>query len=130
MTRELPHLKADAHLRRVEAALKNAVVVFHPDVDFTDIWVEPCTSWSGGDMIEVWAVYGGDTGDLAVPAKHSLRTRILEVRWGMGVDAFPNMHLVAEADAKDHAPEAAWPSPRTSFPPARAHRSGWTFDAP
>ena len=99
------HLKADTHLREVEAAIKDAVVVFHPGVDFTDIWVEPRTSWCGGDMIEVWAVYDGDTSDLAVPAKHSLRTRIQDILWDMGVDAFPNTHLVAKADAKDLTPE-------------------------
>ena len=98
-------MKADAHLRDVEAAIKDAVVVFHLGVDFTDIWVEPRTSWSGSDMIEVWAVYDGDTGDLAVPAKHSLRTRIQDILWDMGVDAFPNTHLVAKADAKDLTPE-------------------------
>ena len=101
----VPHLNADTHLGEVEAAIKDAVVVFHPGVDFTDIWVEPRTSWNGSDMIEVWAVYDGDTGDLAVPAKHSLRTRIQDILWDMGVDAFPNMHLVAKADAKDLKPE-------------------------
>ena len=99
------HLKADTRIGEVEAAIKDAVVVFHPGVDFTDIWVEPRTSWSGSDMIEVWAVYDGDTGDLAVPAKHSLRTRIQDILWDMGVDAFPNTHLVAKADAKDLKPE-------------------------
>ena len=98
-------MNADTHLREVEVAIKDAVVVFHPGVDFTDIWVEPRTSWSGSDMIEIWAVYDGDTGDLAVPAKHSLRTRIQDILWDMGVDAFPNMHLVAKADAKDLKPE-------------------------
>ena len=103
--RGVPHLNADTYLREVEAAIKDAVVVFHPGVDFTDIWVEPRTSWNGSDMIEVWAVYDGDTGDLAVPAKHSLHTRIQDILWDMGVDAFPNMHLVAKADAKDLKPE-------------------------
>ena len=101
----VPHLKADTHLGEVEAAIKDAVVVFHPGVDFTDIWVEPRTSWSGSDMIEVWAVYDGDSGDLAVPAKPSLHTRIQDILWDMGVDAFPSMHLVAKADAKDLKPE-------------------------
>lgn len=98
-------MKADEHLQEVEAAIKNAVAVFHPGVNFTHIWVEPRTSWSGSDMIEVWAVYDGDTGDLAVPAKHSLRTRIQDILWDMGVDAFPNTHLVAKADAKNLTPE-------------------------
>ena len=98
-------MNADTHLQRVEAAIKDAVVVFHPGVDFTDIWVEPRTSWSGSDMIEVWAVYDGAPGDLAVPAKHSLRTRIQDILWDMGVDAFPSMHLVAKADARDLKPE-------------------------
>ena len=93
------------HLRDVEAAIKDAVVVFHPGVDFTDIRVEARTSWSGSDMIEVRAIYDGDTRDLAVPARHSLRTRIQDILWDMGVDAFPNMHLVAKADAKDLKPE-------------------------
>ena len=69
-------MHVDTHLREVEAAIKDAVVVFHSGVDFTDIWVEPRTSWDGSDMIEVWAVYDGDTGDLSVPARSSLRTRI------------------------------------------------------
>jgi len=98
-------LKADAHLRPVEAAIKNAIVVFHPAVHFTDIRVESFTSWCGDDMIEIWAVYDGDTNDLAVPAKHSLRTRIQDILWDMGIDAFPNMHLVAKADTRDLTPE-------------------------
>ena len=49
--------------------------------------------------------HDGDTGDLAVPARHSLRTRIQDILWDMGVDAFPNMHVVAKADAKDLKPE-------------------------
>ena len=101
----VPRLNADTHLAEVEAAIKDVVVVFHPGVDFTDIWVEPRTSWSGSDMIEVWAVYDGDSGDLAVPAKHSLRTRIQDILWDMGLDAFPSVHLVAKADAKDLKPE-------------------------
>ena len=98
-------MNADTHLRRVEAAIKDAVVAFHPGVDFTDIWVEPRMSWYGSDMIEVWAVYDGDTNDLAVPTKYSLRTRIQDILWDMGVDAFPNTHLVAKADAKDLSAE-------------------------
>jgi len=99
-------LKADAHLRQVEAAIKDAIVAFHPDADFVGIRVEPRTSWCGSDMIEIWAVYDGDANDLAVPAKHSLRTRLQDILWDMGVDAFPNMHLVAKADAKDLTPES------------------------
>ena len=99
-------MNAGTRLRDVEAAIKDAVVVFHPGVDFTDIWVKPRTSWSGSDMNEVWAIYDGGTGDLAVPARHSLRTRIQDILWDMGVDAFPNMHLVANADAKDIKPES------------------------
>ena len=99
------HLKADTQLGEVEAAIRDAVVAFHTGVDFTDIWVEPRTSWYGDEMIEVWAVYDGNIGDLAVPSKHSLRTRIQDILWDMGVDAFPSMHLVAKADAKDLKPE-------------------------
>ena len=34
------------------------------------------------------------------------RVRSISVTgWDMGVDAFPNIHLVAKADAKDLAPE-------------------------
>ena len=98
-------MKTDTHLQAIEAAIKDAVVAFHPGVDFTDIWVEPRTSWSGSDMIEVWAVYNGDTNDLTVPTKHSLRTRIQDILWDMGVDAFPSTHLVAKTDAKDLSPE-------------------------
>ncbi len=98
-------MNADTNLREVEAAIKDAVIVFHRGVDFTDIWVEPRTSWSGGDMIEVWAIYDGDTGDLAAPAKHSLRTRIQDILWDMGLDAFPSVRLVAKADARDLKPE-------------------------
>ena len=101
----VPRLNADTQLGEVEAAIKDAIVVFHPGVDFTDIWVEARTSWSGSDMIEVWAVYDGDSGDLAVPAKHSLRTRIQDILWDMGLDAFPSVHLVAKADARDLKPE-------------------------
>ena len=64
-------MKADAHLRQVEAAIKDAIVAFHPDADFVGIRVEPRTSWCGSDMIEIWAVYDGDANDLAVPAKHT-----------------------------------------------------------
>ena len=94
-------MRADTHLGEVEAAIKDAVVVFHPGVDFTDTWVEPRTSWSGSGMIEVWAVYDGD---LAAPAWHSLRTRIQDILWDMGLDAFPSVRLVAKADAKDLKP--------------------------
>ena len=97
-------MNADVHLRKLEAAIKDAVIIFHPGVAFTDIWVEPRTSWCGDDMIEVWAVYDGETDDLGVPAKHSLRTRIQDILWDMGVDASPNTHLVAKADAKDLKP--------------------------
>ena len=51
-------------------------------------------------MIVVWAIYDGDTGDLAVPAKHSLRTRMQDILWDKGIDAFPTIHLVAKADAQ------------------------------
>ena len=56
-------------------------------------------------MIEVWAVYDGDTNDFTVLAKHSLHTRIQDILWDRGVDAFPSMHLVAKADAKNLKPE-------------------------
>ena len=104
MARWGTHLNADTNLREVQAAIKDAVIVFHPGVDFTDIWIEPRTSWSGSDMIEVWAIYDGDTGDLAAPAKPSLRTRIQDILWDMGLDAFPSVHLVAKADARDLTP--------------------------
>ena len=98
-------MQAETRLREVEAAIRDAVVIFHPGVDFTDIWVKPRTSWSGSDMVEVWAIYDGDTGDLAVPAQHGLRTRIQDILWDMGIDAFPSMRLVAKTDAKDLTPE-------------------------
>ncbi len=101
----VPLLNADTNLREVEAAIKDAVIVFHRGVDLIDIWVEPRTSWSGSGMIEVWAIYDGDTGDLAAPAKHSLRTRIQDILWDMGLDAFRSVHLVAKADARDLKPE-------------------------
>ena len=91
--------------RRIEAAIKDAVVLAHPDVVFTAVWVAPRTSWCGDDMLEVWAVYDGDTDDLAVPSKPSLDTRIQDILWNLGVDAAPSMHLVARADAKDLKPE-------------------------
>ena len=87
--------------RRIEAVIKDAVVLAHPDVVFTAVWVEPRTSWCGDDMLEVWAVYDGDTDDLAVPSKPSLDTRIQDILWDLDVDAAPSMHLVARADAKD-----------------------------
>ncbi len=67
-------------------------------------------------MIEVWAIYDGDTGDLAAPAKHCFRTRIQDILWDMGVDAFPNMRLVAKANARDLTPDrlTSSPLPRTS----------------
>ena len=69
--------------RRIEAAIKDAVVLAHPDVVFTAVWVEPRTSWCGDDMLEVWAVYDGDTDDLAVPSKPSLGTRIQDILWDL-----------------------------------------------
>ncbi len=98
-------MKTDTRLRDVEAAIRDAVATLHPGVDFTDIWIKPRTSWSGSDMVEVWAIYDGDPCDLALPAKHSLRTRIQDILWDMGIDAFPNTHLVARADARDLTPE-------------------------
>ena len=99
-------MKTDTHFRDVEAAIRDAVATFHPGAHFTDIWIKPRTSWSVSDMVEVWAIYDGDTGDLAVPARHSLRTRIQDILWDMGIDAFPNTHLVVRADARDLTPES------------------------
>ena len=43
--------------------------------------------------------------DLSAPATPSLRTRIQDILWDMGVDAAPSMHLVAKSDAEDIEPE-------------------------
>ena len=89
------------NLRRVEAEIKKTVMSAHPGVAFTNIWVEPRKSWCGDDMIAVWAIYDGETQDLSAPDKPSLRTRIQDILWSMDVDAAPQTHLVAKADAED-----------------------------
>ena len=89
----------------VQAQIKDAVQVAHPGVSFTDIWVRPCTSWSGGPMVEVWAVYDGEPTDLGVPTHPTLETRLQDILWNLDVDAAPLTHLVAKSDAKEWRPE-------------------------
>ena len=91
--------------RRIELAIRDTLTHMHPGVNFIHIWVKPCTSWCGGEMVDVWAIYDGDTTDLALPAKPSLGTLIQEILWNMDIDASPRTHLVAKADAKDLRPE-------------------------
>ena len=98
-------LTTDDVLRNVEPSIRDAVATSHPGVVFTNIWVKPRTSWCGGDMVDVWAVYEGDIEDLGVPTKPSLATLIQDILWNMGLDASPSTHLVAKADAKDLSPE-------------------------
>ena len=98
-------ITTDENLRQIEAAIRDMVILSHPNVVFTHIWVEPRISWCGSDMIDVWAIYDGEIVDLAVPDKPSLGTRIQDILWNMGVDASPNTHLVAKSDAKDLRPE-------------------------
>ena len=88
-------------LREIEPSIRDAVSTAHPRVAFTDIWVKPRTSWCGSDMLDVWAVYDGDIGDLGTPAKPTLSTLIQDILWNMGLDVSPSTHLVAKADAKD-----------------------------
>lgn len=95
----------DEVLRKVEPSIRDAVAIAHPGVVFTNIWLKPRTSWCGSDMVDVWAVYEGDIGDLGAPGKPSLATRIQRILWNQGIDASPSTHLVAKADAKDLKPE-------------------------
>ena len=95
----------DEVLRRIEPSIRDAVSTLHPGVVFTDIWLTPRTSWCGGDMIEVWAIYDGEVDDLGVPTRPTLTTLIQDILWDAGLDAFPSTHLVAKADAKDLSPE-------------------------
>ena len=92
------------NLRPIEGAIRDTVMIMHPGVVFTDIWIEPRKSWCGSDMVDVWAIYDGDIADLAVPGKPSLGTRIQDILWNMGVDASPSTHLVAKTDAKGLKP--------------------------
>ena len=91
----------DESLRHVEAAIKDAVILAHPGVAFTDFWLEPRTSWCGSDMMDIWAIYEGGVADLSAPAKPTLYTRIQDILWDMGLDAAPNMHLVAKSDIEE-----------------------------
>ena len=100
-------MTTDEFLHEVEPSIGDAVAISHPGVVFTNIWLQPCTSWCGSDMVDVWAVYEGDIADLRAPAKPSLATRIQDILWDMGVDASPGTHLVAKADAKDVSPETS-----------------------
>ena len=92
-------------LLKVEPSIRDALATSHPGVEFTKIWVNPRISWCGSDMVDVWAVYDGDIGDLAPPTKPSLSTLIQDILWDSGIDASPSTHLVAKADAKDLSPE-------------------------
>lgn len=94
-------LSTDESLRHVETAIKDAVVLAHPGVAFTDFRLEPRTSWCGGDMMDIWAIYDGDVADLSAPTKPSLLTRINDILWDMGFDVAPNMRLVALSDIKE-----------------------------
>ena len=114
----VPHLNADTDLREIEAAIKDAVVVFHPGVDFTDIWVVPRTSWSGSDMIEVWAVYDGDSRPCFAPASRKLLWDRASTR-----SRACGRH---SADAKAAARADSSPPPR-SGPWDRAHRLSRTL---
>ena len=77
-----------------------------PGAVFTDIRVKPRTSWCGDDIVEVWAIYeGDDIEDLGPRTKPSLRLRIHDILWDVGVDAVPSTHLVSKADAEDLSPE-------------------------
>ena len=96
----------DDVLRKIEPSIRDAVSTTHPGVVFTDIWIKPRTSWCGSDMVDVWAVYEGDIGDLVTPAKPSLSTLIQDLLWNMGLDASPSTHLVTKADAKDLSRES------------------------
>ncbi len=89
------------NLRKVEATIKNAVVLAHPGVVFTDFWVEPRTSWYGDDMMDIWGIYDGDVTDLSPPTKPSLDTRIQDMLWDMGLEAAPNLRLVAKSDLEE-----------------------------
>lgn len=93
------------NLRRVEAEIKKTVEGAHPGVAFTNIWIEPHKSWCGGDLIDVWAIYDGETKDLSAPTTPSLRTLIQDILWSMDVDAAPQTYLVAKSDFEDSEPE-------------------------
>lgn len=86
------------NLRQVEAAIKNAVVLEHPGVTFTDFWLEPRVSWCGNDVVEVWAIYDGEVTDLSVPTTPTIRTRIQDILWDKGLEAVPSLRLVAKSD--------------------------------
>lgn len=106
---ELKHFPietADQLMHKIESSVRDALSLSHPGVVFTDVWSKPRTSWCGADMVDVWAIYDGDIGDLSAPAKPSLATLIQDIFWNMGLDASPSTHLVAKADANDLSPEA------------------------
>ena len=75
----------------------------HPGVNFTDIWIDPKTSWCGSEMIDVWAIYDGDVADLAPPdlTRDSLLMLMQDIIWDSGLDAFPGLHLVAKSDVEE-----------------------------
>ena len=89
----------------IQARIKETVRVAHPGVVFTDIWLRPRAFWSGGDMVEVWAVYDGQPADLGTPVGPMLETRLQDLLWDLDLDATPLTHLVAKSDAKDLRPE-------------------------
>ncbi len=84
--------------------IQEAVKGEHPGVHFTDIWIDPRVSWCGSDMIDVWAIYDGEVEDLAPPpsAGPSLLSRMQDMIWDSGVEAFPGLHLVAKSDLEEH----------------------------
>lgn len=88
----------DESLREVEAAIKNAVVLAHPGVTFTDFWVEPCTSWYGDEMMEIVGIYDGDVADLSPVTGPSLNTQIHDMLWDMGLKMAPLLCLIAKSD--------------------------------
>lgn len=76
-----------------------------PDITFTDIWVRPGMSSYGDEVVEIWAIYEGDVGDLQVPAKSSFRSNVQDMLWEMDLDAFPKTHFITKSEAKDWRPE-------------------------
>ena len=98
-------IERSGRLPEVAEMVRRAVREAYPLVSFGEIFVLPCISPYGDEMVDVWAVYPDrDRANVPASGRTPLRARIWDSLYDMGLDAMPNLHIAPESDFGDWRP--------------------------
>lgn len=90
---------------RVQSAVDRVLRETFPQVTFTGIWVRSRPSGYGDEILDIWAVYEGNAGQLQSPERPYLLPRLVDTLQALGVTAAPVTRFISRDDVGDWQPE-------------------------